>query len=395
MLFLPISLGMENNETVCACALGKVFGYEPRIALSLVENLGSAAAVFALTQRERDVLLGPYSKYSGTLTDALVEEAAQELSDLEQQGCRYLPLSDPAFPEALRECGDPPTGLYYRSSSPPEEVFRPRPAIAIVGTRDMSPYGKEWCARIVGALSQAPEKPVIVSGLAFGIDITAHMAALGHGLSTIAVLPNGIEMVYPHSHTVAAGKIAASEGSALVTDFPPGTGPVGFTFLRRNRIIAALSSATILIESKKHGGGLITAELAAGYGREVFALPGRIDDLRSEGCNLLIREKKAEPIVNLAEVGRQVGLGSYNLRGRKGFMAKVEDFYKDAPKDRKSLILRIAEAIHKQRGVSVDELCSALALPYPDVSTTVLTLESDGLISTDLMGRCTVNLNTV
>ena len=386
---------MENNETVCACALGKVFGYEPRIALSLVENLGSAAAVFALSPKERDELLGPYSKYSGTLTDALLEQTAEELSGLERQGCRYLPLTDPAFPEALRECGDPPPGLYYRSSSAPEQIFRPRPAIAIVGTRDMSPYGKEWCARIVGALSQAPEKPVIVSGLAFGIDITAHMAALGHDLSTIAVLPNGIEMIYPHSHTVAAGKIATSEGSALVTDFPPGTGPVGFTFLRRNRIIAALSRATILIESKKHGGGLITAELAAGYGREVFALPGRIDDLRSEGCNLLIREKKAEPIVNLAEVGRQVGLGSYNLRGRKGFLAKVQEHYKDLPESRKKLILKVAEAIHRQRGIAVDELCSALALPYSDISPAVLTLESDGLISTDLMGRCTVNLGTL
>ena len=383
---------MENNETVCACALGKVFGYEPRIALSLVESLGSAAAVFDLSPKERDDALGPYSKYSGTLTDALLEQAAEELAELERQGCRYLPLSDPAFPEALRECGDPPTGLYYRSASPPEEIFRTRPAIAIVGTRDMSPYGKEWCTRIVSALSQAPEKPVIVSGLAFGIDITAHMAALGHGLSTIAVLPNGLDMVYPQAHRVAAGKIAASEGSALVTDFPPGTGPVAFTFLRRNRIIAALSRATILIESKKHGGGLITAELAVGYGRDVFALPGRIDDLRSEGCNILIREKKAEPIVNLAEVGLQLGLGRYNLRGRKGFLARVQDYYKDLPEGRRTLFLKVAEAIHCQRGVTVEELCTTLALPYPEVSPVVLTLESDGLICTDLLGRCTVNL---
>ncbi|MBQ3712166.1 MAG: DNA-protecting protein DprA [Bacteroidales bacterium] len=384
---------MENNETVCACALGKVFGYEPRVALSLVENTGSAAAVFALSPKDRDGLLGPYSKYSGTLTDALLEQTAEELAGLERQGCRYLPLCDPAFPEALRECGDPPAGLYYRSCSAPEEIFRARPAIAIVGTRDMSPYGKEWCTRVVSALSQAPEKPVIVSGLAYGIDITAHLAALGHGLSTIAVLPNGIETVYPNAHAVAAGKIAASEGSALVTDYPPGTGPVAFTFLRRNRIIAALSRATILIESKKHGGGLITAELAVGYGREVFALPGRIDDLRSEGCNILIREKKAEPIVNLAEVGLQLGLGRYNLRARKGFLDKIRDYYKDLPESQKALMLKTAEFIHRQRGITVDELCTVLELPYAEVSPVVLTLESDGLICTDLLGRCTVNMN--
>lgn len=383
---------MENNETICACALGKVFGYEPRIALSLVENLGSASAVFALPQKERDALLAPYSKYSGKLTDALLESTAAELADLEGRGCRYLPLSHPCFPEALRECEDPPAGLYYRSSSPPEEIFRPRPAIAIVGTRDMSAYGKEWCTRIVSALSQAPEKPVIVSGLAYGIDITAHMAALGCGLSTLAVLPNGIETVYPGAHRVAAGKIAGSTGSALLTDYPPGTGPVAFTFLRRNRIIAALCRATILIESKKHGGGLITARLAAGYGREVFVLPGRIDDLRSEGCNILLKEKTAEPIVSLSLLGEQLGLGKYCLRSRRSFLSRAEDTYRDAPEVRRRAILKVAEAIGRQRGITPQRLCLETGLAYGELTAIVMTLESDGLISTDLMGRCSVNV---
>lgn len=384
---------MENNEKICACALGKVFGYEPRIAVSLVENLGSASSVFALSQKERDNLVGPYSKYAGTLTDALLESTAEELSRLEEQGCRYIPITDPAFPAALRECGDSPTGLYYRSASSPEEIFAPRPFIAIVGTRDMSPYGKEWCERIVAALSQAPSKPVIVSGLAFGIDITAHMAALGHALSTVAVLPNGIETVYPSKHYVAAGKIAAAPGSALVTDYPPGTGPVAFTFVRRNRIIAALSGSTIVIESRKHGGSLITARLAADYGREVFALPGRIDDLRSEGCNIIIRDKTAEAIVNIGEVGMQLGLGRYNLRREEGFLAKVRDIYRKLPEEKMEELLAVAEAIRKSRGITLDELCATLGKPYSAISPLALTLESDGLISTDLLGRCMVRVN--
>lgn len=384
---------MENNETLCACALGKVFGYEPRIAFSLIENLGSASAVFDLPQKERDKLTGYSGKYAGMLTDDLLESTAAELSRLEGQGCRYLPITDPAFPAALRECGDSPAGLYYRSESSPEEIFAPRPYIAMVGTRDMSPYGKEWCARIVAALSQAPVKPVIVSGLAFGIDITAHMAALGHGLSTIAVLPNGIDEVYPKAHGIASGKIARAPGSALVTDYPPGTGPVAFTFVRRNRIIAALSGATIVVESRKHGGSLITARLASGYGREVFALPGRIDDLRSEGCNILIRQKTAEPIVNIGEVGMQLGLGRYDLRREEGFRAKVRDCYCKLPKERLEGLLTVAEAIRKSRGITLDELCSTLGKPYPAISPLVLTLESDGLISTDLLGRCMVKVN--
>ena len=382
---------MENNETICACALVKVFGYEPRIALSLVENLGSASAVFDLPQKERDELVGP--KYAGDLSDAFLEQTAAELRELERQGCHFLPMSDPAFPAALRDCGDSPAGLYYRSDSAPERIFGKRPAIAIVGTRDISPYGRECCARLVAALSQAPVKPVIVSGLAFGVDISAHMAALGYGLPTIGVLPVGIDEVYPATHRVAAAKIAAAPGSALVTDFPPGTGPVGFTFLRRNRIIAALSDATVLIESKIHGGGLITARLAADYGREVFALPGRIDDVRSAGCNLIIRDKTAEAIVNIAEAGMQLGLGKYNLRREADFNAKVRDFYRNRPEKQRNVLLKTASAIRRQRGVTVDGLCTLLSMPYAEVSTLVITLQSDGFIDTDLQGRCMVRIN--
>lgn len=383
---------MDDKEKRAACALNRVFGYEPRAALGLMENLGSAAAVFDLPPKERDALLGPCSKYAGRLTDALLDDCARELEALEGRGCGFLACTDPAYPALLRDCEDPPAGLYYRSSSPPEEVFAPRPAIAIVGTRDMSPSGREWCTGLVAALAQAPAKPVIVSGLAFGVDITAHLAALGHGLSTIAVLPNGIDEVYPKKHGVAAGKIASAPGSALVTDYPPGTPPVAFTFLRRNRIIAALSGATVLVESKIRGGGLITARLASGYGREVFAFPGRMDDVRSAGCNLLIREKIAEPIVNLSEAGEQLGLGRYKLRSRDGFTARVRELYRGLTEEKRGPLLALAEAVSKHRGATLDELCPLLGKTYPEVAALAGTLESDGLISIDLLQRCRVEL---
>jgi len=383
---------MDDREKRAACALNRVFGYEPRTALGLVEHLGSAAAVFDLPQKDRDALLGPFSKYSGLLTDSLLEECARELEDLERKGCRFLACTDPAYPEILRDCEDPPAGLYYRSTSPPEEIFAKRTAIAVVGTRDMSPYGREWCTRLVGAMAQAPSKPVIVSGLAYGVDITAHMAALGHGLSTIAVLPGGIDDIYPRKHCVAAEKIAEAPGSALVTDYPPGTAPVAFTFLRRNRIIAALSNATVLIESKIHGGGLITARLASGYGRDVFALPGRIDDVRSAGCNMLIGEKLAEPIVDLSRAGEQLGLGRYNLRREGDFRNRVTETYRSLPEERREPLVCTAEAIRKRRGVTVDELCTVLGKPYPEVAALTATLESDGIISIDLLQRCTIHL---
>lgn len=381
---------MDDRENRAACALNRVFGYEPRTALGLVERLGSAAAVFDLPQKERDALTGPFGKHAGELTVSLLDDCARELEALERMGCRFIAYTDPAYPELLRDCEDPPAGLYYRSDSPPEEIFAKRPAIAVVGTRDMSPYGREWCTRLVGAMAQAPSKPVIISGLAFGVDITAHMAALGHGLSTVAVLPGGIDDIYPKRHAAAAGKIAAAPGSALVTDYPPGTAPAAFTFLRRNRIIAALSNATVLIESKIHGGGLITARLASGYGREVFALPGRIDDVRSAGCNLLIGEKLAEPLTDLSRAGEQLGLGRYNLRREADFRERVKEVYRSLPEDRRNALLAAAEAVRKRRGITVDELCAALGKPYPETAALAGTLESDGIIGIDLLQRCTI-----
>lgn len=382
---------MIERETVCACALNRIFGYEPRAALALLNRYGSAAAVFERPAGEIDGLLGPYSKYTGMVNAAALEKEERELGWLEGLGCRFLPYTHPDFPQLLKECEDPPAGLYYKSASSPAEIFGAGAYVAIVGTRDASPYGREWCERTVKALAQAPLRPVIVSGLAFGIDITAHRAALENGLPTIAVLPGGIDEVYPRAHQAIAANITRTPGCALITDYPPGTGPVAFTFLRRNRIIAALSRATILIESKAHGGGLITCGLASGYGREVYALPGRIDDFRSAGCNALIAEKTAEAIVNLAGLGAQLGLGRYNLRKGSDLAESVRRRYAALPAEESSALLKLAMAVRKNRGASLDELCGLLKMPYSEVAGLAGVLEGDGIICTDLMQRCTIN----
>ena len=382
---------MIERETACACALNRIFGYEPRAALALVNRYGSAAAVFERPAGEIDGLLGPFSKYKGMVDKSAPEKEERELEWLEGLGCRFLPYTHPDYPKLLKECEDPPAGLYYKSASSPAEIFGASSYIAVVGTRDASPYGREWCERIVKALAQAPIRPVIVSGLAFGIDVTAHRAALESGLPTIAVLPNGIDDIYPRAHQAIAGDIALTPGCALVTDYPPGTGPVAFTFLRRNRIIAALSGATILVESKAHGGGLITCGLASGYGREVYALPGRIDDFRSAGCNALIAEKTAEAIVNLAGLGAQLGLGRYNLRKGSDLAENVGRRYSALPEEERSALLRLAMAVRSNRGASLDELCRLLGMPYSEVAGLAGVLEGDGIICTDLMQRCTIN----
>lgn len=373
-------------------ALNKIFGYEPRIAAALVENLGSAAAVFEIEGKDLDILLGPYSKYRKHIGPETLEKSAEELHKMETSGIKFITMEDDCFPQSLKECSDCPSGLFIRSGSTPEEIMSGPLFISVVGTRDISLYGREWARRIVEAMASCREKPVIVSGLAIGADISAHLAALECGLPTIGILPCGITDIYPPRHRGYAAQIASAPKSALITDFPPGTAPTASTFLRRNRIIAGLSSATIVIESKVKGGAMITANLAFSYGREVYALPGRADDLRSLGCNYLIKNGIAEAVFD--ENGL---IESLKMNGR----------YRRRDFDCKKIISRYAETmdepmlgrtgavlktIKSHRGISMDELSSTLGIGYKEIAVITGILENDGIIKIDLMQRCVISV---
>lgn len=379
----------ETLSIVSAIALNSVFGYEPKYSHNIIDALGSTEAIFALSPQERADLFGPYTRLAARLDKASLEHAHQEYERLKSQGYSFVSICDKAYPELLRDCPDAPILLYVRSGSSAESLFDGRPFISIVGTRDLSPYGKEWCERIVQSLASAELKPCIVSGLALGVDICAHMSALACGLPTIGVSPVGIDDVYPRRHSVAAEKICRSACSGLITDYPPGTAPLAHTFLRRNRIIAGMSSATILIESKIKGGGAMTARLASGYGREVFVLPGRIDDLRSGACNALLAEKLAEPIVDLSQLPSKLGLGQ-GTRQQRDYTSMVLHALKDADAQRRSEALSLVEIIGSHRGIGPEELCARTGLSYPRVSELLTRLESAAIISVDLLQNCSL-----
>ena len=177
-------------------------------------------------------------------------------------------------------------------------------------------------------MSKATVKPLVVSGLALGVDAVAHRTALENGLKTVAVMATGIDQIYPSQHQGLGEQIASTPGCGLVSDYPPDTQAVAINFIRRNRIIAGICKATLLIESKIKGGGMITAHLANSYDREVFALPGRVDDPYSQGCNLLIRQNLAEPIGDLAELMQKLSLGKTMLRRQADFVEAVREYYK-------------------------------------------------------------------
>jgi len=371
-------------ERASALTLNRLFGYAPKLSQLLIRTAGSATDVFSL---DRGTLQNLCGKRADALLDRTeLEKSFRELEKYQARGWQFVPVSSSDYPELLRECDDCPAGLYVLACSPVGEIFNGKKTVSIVGTRDISPYGTDCCRQIVKALATAQEKPVIVSGLAIGVDICAHRAALENGLSTIAVMPCGPDTVYPRTHCAFATQLAMTPGSALVTDYPPLTEPRPVNFLRRNRIIAALGESCILVESKIHGGGRITCQLAFDYGRNVFALPGRIDDVRSQGCNDLIHRKLAEPITDCESLCNELGLKSFNRKRSP----ELEQMLRERYHGRKDLesIVRIVLCVKANRGICLEELASTLGMTYADVSGITALLQTDGIIEMDILSRC-------
>ncbi len=384
---------MDNfEEKACLCALSRIFGFEPKTGLALIERMGCASAVFALDKDGLDELLGPYCKQRFQIRQSAVFEAAGELEALAKTGVEFIGWGQEGYPLLLTECPDPPIGLYIKSTTRPQDLWTRPKNIAVVGTRDISPYGKEWCAKVVGGLAETQQKPLIVSGLALGTDICAHRTALEQGLPTIAVMPTGPDAVYPHRHLAFADQLSHTPGCALITDYPPGTSPLPVNFLRRNRIIAGLSHATVLIESKIQGGGMMTARLAFSYDRDVFALPGRVDDLRSQGCNKMIAEKVAEPLVNVEDFIKSIGLDRASVSSnRTDLPTMLDSFYRGSVgKDTIREMAALLECIRKNRGSTVEELGVMTGIEYGKTSSLTAMLELDGFISIDLLQRCCI-----
>lgn len=380
-----------TKEKACLCALNRIFGFEPRIGTALLSHFDSASEVFELNDTDISHILGPFSRFSGQITANKIEESADELIRLSDSGTRFVGWNEEGYPQLLKECPDAPVGLYIRSQTDDKELWTPHP-VSIVGTRDLSPYGREWCHKIVKSLSACPARTSVISGLAIGTDICAHRAATDSGLPTIAVMATGPENIYPVRHTDFAMSLIHTPGCALVTDFPPGTPPLAAHFLRRNRIIAGLSEATILIESKIKGGGIMTANLAFSYGRGVYALPGRVDDPCSQGCNNLIRAKVAEAVSGtdtlIRSLGLPAGTAGKTASDRERLSARYMTSMTQDNIDRLSSILLL---IRRHRGITVEELADMCGTDYSSTVRMAGLLESDGFITIDLLQRCCIN----
>ena len=378
---------MENyDERAALCALNRIFGYHPRLGLELIERCGRAMAVFS----GGPVQVPEHPELAAQLVPSTLDWARKELEKVQARGGRFIAWGEEDYPEALQQCDAPPLGLYFNGSSSPAEVFGLRPMVAVVGTRDLSSYGKEWCMRLVRALSDAPLQPCIVSGLALGADGIAHRTALECGLPTVGVMATGIDSTYPWQHVDLARDMALTPGCALVTDYPLGTSPVALNFVRRNRIIAGLVRGVIVVESKTKGGSLMTAKYACEYNRDVYALPGRADDVRSAGCNSLIRQQMAEIITTPEDLAARLGLGAPArgqggswVTGPEGFRNALARKYGDAAE-----AVTVGMAVYGQRDITPEELSARLEIPFARVLEHIGVLEADGFVTSDLLRRC-------
>lgn len=376
------------DEKISLCALGRIFGFEPKIPLALIAQTGSASGIFRLGAKELDDILGPHSRYRGKICPQAFDEAAMSLEKLSAEGIRFTGWTEEGYPPMLKECPDAPAGLYIRSIESDVNLWS-SPAISIVGTRDISPYGREWCGKIVSSLAECRPRPCIISGLALGTDICAHINAMQSGLPTIAVMATGPEQVYPHRHREIARKMAVAPGCALVTDFPPGTAPLPVNFLRRNRIIAGLGMATIIVESKIKGGAMMTSGLAFSYDREVYALPGRADDIRSQGCNRLIRSRIAEPLTSTEDLAESLGLRAAEKTKPLSDGELLHKYYgPDEPEENIRQMIQIISEIRGRSGISLEQTAEATGMTYGRTAAIAGILEADGFITTDLLRRC-------
>lgn len=366
---------MEYDETVYACAINRVFNFNCRSARMLTDMFASPGEVFALPERELRDLLQDGGHYSNILLDQKTLRAAEEeVRWARNTGVGIIYIRDRDYPRRLRECPDAPVILFYKGRI----SLNPSRAVAIVGTRKATAYGLKQCRRIIESLSCLSDRPMIISGLAYGIDITAHLCALEYGMQTTAVLPTGMDSIYPPPHRRHAIKIA--EKGALVTDFPKGSAPMPITFLRRNRIIAGMSDAVILVESAAKGGGLITARTALSYSREVFALPGRLDDPYSEGCNRLIETNGAALISAPESVATAMNWNDRNSDRKKDYFKKI---FEQGDYIQRNILL----ALSAEPAVERNTLIRKTGADPSEVLARLTQLELDGIVGSDIYGR--------
>ena len=285
---------MSEQEVFYTIALTRMTGFNTQMALQLYQELGSGEAVYDHRTDIADVVPDCSPRLVEALKnwDDALKRAAVEMEFITKHGIQALTMNDDCYPVRLRECPDAPIIIYYKGNAD----LNQRRVINMVGTRRCTAYGQNLVHHFINRLRELCPQVLIVSGLAYGIDVCAHREALAAGYETVGVLAHGLDTIYPSNHRQVATEMIGHGG--LLTEYTTQTDPLPNNFRQRNRIVAGMSDATVVVESAYKGGALITARIAQDYGRDVLAFPGAVGASQSEGCNHLIRDNKAALITS-------------------------------------------------------------------------------------------------
>ena len=360
------------NEVIAAMTLMRINYFSLSGLTLMYRELGNAQTIIEHHANIRDIFPDASEKLVNGLRniDEARARAEAELEFCQKHGIQPLPMNDEHYPARLRECDDAPLMLFYRGNA---DLNQQR-VINIVGTRHCTAYGKDVISRFVRDLKHLCPQLLIVSGLAYGVDINAHRAALENGYETVGVLAHGLDQIYPPRHRETAVKMISQGG--LLTEFFTQTNADKVNFVRRNRIVAGMSDACILVESAARGGGLITARLSRDYNRDVFAFPGRVGDEYSEGCNNLIRNNGAALITSAQDFVEAMGWitdAQLNEARQKGIERQL--FPSLSPEE-----MQIVGALQKQNDQQINMLSVTSNLPVARLTAILFELELKGVV---------------
>lgn len=338
----------------------------------LLNAMGSATAVYEHRRDIRSVLPDAAPKLAEALAamDDLRPRAEEELAFAREKRIRCLCHQDADYPARLRECPDAPILLYYRGTA---DLNAPH-VVSVVGTRHCTEYGRDVCRHLLTDLGRLCPGTLVVSGLAYGIDIETHRQALQNNLATVGVLAHGLDQIYPRMHRSTA--IEMTRHGGLITEFMSRTNADKVNFVRRNRIVAGLADATLVIESAEKGGSLITAGIAESYHRDVFAVPGRIGDPYSKGCNGLIRDNRAVILQSADELVKAMGWQTDREAELRKQQPVQRELFPALTPDEQAVVDSLAGCDSK----AINRLVIDTNLPVAKISALLFNLEMKGLV---------------
>lgn len=363
---------LDTQEIINTIALTRINYFHLTGMLQLYRRLGSATAVIEHRRNIRDVLPDASPKLVQSLQqlDEPLHRAEIELQwDLEN-GVMPLCMNDENYPQRLRQCDDAPLMLFYKGNI----NLNQRRVICVVGTRRNTVYGEDLIRRFMRELRQLCPQLLVISGLAYGIDIIAHRQALQNGYPTVGVLAHGIDYLYPARHKQTADEMVKKGG--LLTEFLTQTNADKVNFVRRNRIVAGISDACVVVESAAHGGGLITASLARTYNREVFAFPGNVGSQYSEGCNNLIRDNVAGLINNADDFVKSMNWDDDVKLQRAQQVGIERQLFPDLSTEER----RVVNALKKHNDLQINMLSVQADIPIAHLTAILFSLEMKGVL---------------